>query len=109
MRHDESIVAGAPIECGATVLVPLLRVRAHAFTSWACMAEADVVAFVACVESGTTRVVPLDDTVCARILPVDDTVCTAHDWSAWLAARPALVADIRARLVARRAPSTAAG
>jgi hypothetical protein len=97
LRHDEAIVAGAPIRCGATLLVPLLRVRAHAFTAWAGMAEADVVAFVSCAGSGATRIVPLDDTVPA-----------ANDWSAWLAAHPALLADVRARL-GTRAPATRAG
>ncbi len=87
MRHEEDVVAGAAIPCGAVVLVPLLRMRAHAFASFAGTGEADVIGFVTCAKDTMPRLVALDD-----------TLADASAWSAWLAARPALVAAIRERL-----------
>ena len=89
MRSDEDVVAGAAIGCGSLVLVPLLRTRAHAFTGWAGAGEVDVTGFVACGPDRTPR-----------LLALDDALVDASAWSAWLAARPTLVAAIRERLAA---------
>lgn len=92
MRRDEVIVAGTAIPCGARLLVPLVRVRVHAPAAWAGMAEADVVAFVCCPHGAAPS-----------LLALDDTLPPQGDWSAWLAAQPGLLADIRARLEAAHA------
>jgi hypothetical protein len=85
LPHDEDVVAGAAIPCGDRVLVPLLRVRAHAFTAFAGLGEAELIGVVACAGDAPPQLLALDET------PSD-----AAGWNAWLAARPALVAAIRA-------------
>lgn len=84
LRREEDVVAGAAIACGELVLVPLLRVRAHAFTGWAGVGEGDAIGFVACAGDATPRLIALDD-----------SLADAAAWSAWLADRPALLASIR--------------
>lgn len=84
MRHEEEVVAGAAVPCGDLVLVPLMRVRAHAFTAWAGIGESEVVGFVACSRDATPR-----------LLALDDALADASAWSAWLAERPALLGAIR--------------
>lgn len=89
MRREEEIVAGRAIRCGRMVLVPLLRVRAHAFTRTAGTGEADVIGFVASADDAPPRLIALDG-----------ALADAAAWSAWLAARPELLAAIRQRLAA---------
>ena len=84
MRREEDVVTGAAIACGGLVLVPLLRVRAQAFTGWAGVGEGDAIGFVACAGDATPRLIALDD-----------SLADAAAWSAWLADRPALLASIR--------------
>lgn len=89
MRHDEEVVAGPAIACGATIVVPVLRLRAHALGTFAGIAEADVVAFVCAGPAAP------------YVLALDDTLAVTGDWNAWLAAQPRLVAGIRARIAGR--------
>ena len=91
MRREEDVVAGVAIACGALVLVPLLRVRAHAFTGWAGVGEGDAIGFVACAGDATPTLIALDD-----------SLADAAAWSTWLADRPALLASIRDALARLR-------
>lgn len=93
MPREDEIVAGSAILCGAHVLVPLLRVRAHVFTAWAGIGEADVVAFVCRTGDGRPR-----------LLALDDTLASGDAWSAWLAGRPALLDAIRQQLATVPSP-----
>lgn len=95
MRSDPhtGFSAAPAIDCAGLVLVPLLRARAHAFTRYAGAAEADVAGFVACGGDAPPRLLLLDDALA-------DALHDASACSAWLAAQPALIADIRARLAA---------
>lgn len=96
---SDDYAAAAAIDCAGGVLVPLLRARVHTFGRHACVAEADVAGFVACGGDGTVRLLLLDDALAAA-LP-DASACDL-----WLAAHPALVAEIRARLDAVRGRRT---
>lgn len=84
MRREEDVVAGAAIRCGDVLLVPLVRVRAHAFTALAGVGEAEVLGFVAYVGDAPPK-----------LLALDDSLAGADEWSAWLAQRPALAGAIR--------------
>jgi hypothetical protein len=99
---DTGFTAGTAIACAGLLLVPLLRARAHALTGHAATAEADVAGFVACGGGAAPRLLLLDDALA-------DALRDASACSAWLAARPALVADIRARITAVGDGRTASG
>lgn len=85
--RSEAIVAGATIACGDARVVPLLRVRAHAFTAHAGLGEADLLGLLIVRDGVPPRLVALDP-----FLP-DAAAC-----SAWLDAQPELLAELRVRL-----------
>lgn len=89
MRHEEErLLACAARRCGAALVVPVVRVVASSVGAVAYTAEAQAVGLLIRDAHGVrwTPLVPLPDDV--------------SSWDAWLAARPTLVAELRARLEA---------
>lgn len=87
MPREESLATGPALSCGDTLLVPIVRVAAGSHGGFLFDAEAELVGLVARNRARPGRFLALAP------LPPD-----ASSWSAWLAARPALLAEIRQRL-----------
>ncbi len=87
MRPEETLGAGRALRCGDSLLVPVVRgtVRNTAGRFFQC-------------EATLVGVLELRSGVHARFVALASLPLDAPTWSDWLAARPALLAEIRARL-----------
>ena len=87
MRRDEALRAGRALRCGDTLLVPVLRAAARCHAGIVFDGEAELVGLITRAPAQPGRFLALAP------LPPD-----AASWSAWLEARPTLLAEIRSRL-----------
>jgi len=87
MPREESLGTGRALPCGDLLLVPVFRVAAGSHAALVFDAEAELVGLFARSASRSGRFLAVAP------LPTD-----ADSWSAWLEARPVLLAEIRQRL-----------
>lgn len=84
---EETLSAGRALRCGDSLLVPVVRGTARHTAGRFFQCEATLLGVLELRTGALARFVALAS------LPLD-----APSWSAWLEARPVLLAEIRARL-----------